>query len=598
QSQQPLPQPSGWQLDRVELSPAAQSAIAALGFAAPTPVQRACIPLLLSNKDVAAEAVTGSGKTLAYLLPALELLSRRPEPWGRGETGAVIVAPTAELARQVSGVLALLMPHYERHRQPGSWGQLLLTRGCSQAEIDAALAKGATLVVATPRRLSDLLESSCSTGERLCSALRSVELLLLDEADRLLQQGFRPALDALLSRLPKQRRTGLFSATQTRELEQLVRAGLRNPVSVRVTEKLARVPAGLTNLYCEIAADKKLDFLCTFLMEHAAEQKVLVFVATCAVADYLAKALRQLRPDLPPLSAIHGRMRKKRRSVFAAFASCRSGALVCTDVLARGVDLPDVAWVLQLDPPTSAEHFVHRCGRTARIGRLGRAMLLLQPHELEYVEFLRLNQGVAVERQELQQVYNSLTDLGPQLRQLCSRDRLLCEKSVRAFVSYVQFYRKHECRLLFRLRDLNIGRLATAFGLLRLPRMPELRKLAVTDFDPVKDVDVGAIPYLDRSVRRQRAKQEQLRQEKPKNDLSALPAYRRLRIERCREREARAAKRKRRAPGGKADGAGLDDEDLAELERDVGLLKKLRKGRISTDQFDEAFCPRGSDEDN
>ncbi|XP_011064268.1 PREDICTED: ATP-dependent RNA helicase DDX55-like [Acromyrmex echinatior] len=216
-----------WEELDVRLSDSVLKTLRQLGFFNMTPVQIACIPLLLNGKDVAAEAVTGSGKTLAFLIPLLEILQKRNEKWKTMEVGAIIVSPTRELAIQISEILEEFLKRIPLLKQ------VLLVGGVTLQKDVEKLKKGANIIVATPGRLKDILSNYINLG----LYIKSLEFLVLDEADRLLDLGFSATLDSILSYLPRLRRTGLFSATQTKELEQLIRAGLRNPALIVVKEK-------------------------------------------------------------------------------------------------------------------------------------------------------------------------------------------------------------------------------------------------------------------------------------------------------------------------------------------------------------------------
>ena len=200
-------------------------------------------------------------------------------------------------------------------------------------------------------------------------------------------------LDLLLAMMPKQRRTGLFSATQTTTVNQLVRAGLRNPVRVSVKvrgrTREQKTPATLENRYLVANAEDKLNRLCRFLKEHQ-EEKVLVYFATCACVEYFGKALLLVLGNLGiQVLSLHGKMNHKRRTkTYERYQTLPAGALLCTDVAARGLDLPDIRWVVQYDPPCDPAAFVHRCGRTARIGRTGSALCFLLPKEAAFVDYL------------------------------------------------------------------------------------------------------------------------------------------------------------------------------------------------------------------
>ncbi|NXS12438.1 DDX55 helicase, partial [Neodrepanis coruscans] len=179
-----------------------------------------------------------------------------------------------------------------------------------------------------------------------------------------------------------------------------------------------------------------------------------------------------------------------------------SGILVCTDVMARGIDIPEVHWVLQYDPPSSASAFVHRCGRTARIGNVGSALVFLLPMEESYINFLSINQKCPMQEMKPQ---TNVLDLLPKLKSMALADRAMFEKGMKAFVSYVQAYAKHECNLIFRIKDLDFASLARGFALLKMPKMPELRGKCFPDFTPVT-VNTDSISFKDKNREKQRQK--------------------------------------------------------------------------------------------
>ncbi|PNF27903.1 ATP-dependent RNA helicase DDX55 [Cryptotermes secundus] len=530
-----------WNKLDVKLSASTKKTIHEMGFERMTPVQAACIPLLLKNKDVAAEAVTGSGKTLAFIIPMLELLQNRSETLKRHEVGGIIISPTRELATQTSRVLAYFLHHVEHITQ-----MLLIGGNSVSADVDCFKAKGANILIATPGRLEDLLMRKCDIN--LPAAVKSLELLVLDEADRLLDLGFEKTLTTILQYLPRQRRTGLFSATQTKDVVQLVRAGLRNPVFVTIHEK----------------CHNKL----------LAEFQVF---------------------------AIHGRMKGTRCKDFDSFQKAKSGVLICTDVMGRGVDIRDVNWVIQYDPPKSAAAFVHRCGRTARIGNQGSALVMLLPTEDAYVDFIYRNQKVHLVEMETPL---PAADTLSCVRSIQLKDRAVMDKALRAFTSHIHAYSRYECNVILRLKDLNFGTLATGFGLLKLPKMPELQGKDVSDFEEVH-IDFNSIPYMDRQ--RERIRQEKLKIYKktgiwPKSDQKSKrrscrqtepwSLSKQHRMERKSKRDRRKIKKQQQQDSGRSKckrKRNLCQEDIDELAKDIALIKKLKRRKISQEEFDDQF---------
>ncbi|XP_036907816.1 ATP-dependent RNA helicase DDX55 [Sturnira hondurensis] len=567
-----------WESLPVSLHPRVLGVLRKLGFPYMTPVQSATIPLFLKNKDVAAEAVTGSGKTLAFVIPIVEILLRREEKLKRRQVGAIIVTPTRELAVQIDEVLSHFTEPFPQ------LSQILWIGGRNPGE-DVARFKerGGNIIVATPGRLEDMFRRKAE-GLDLAGCVKSLDVLVLDEADRLLDMGFEASINTILEFLPKQRRTGLFSATQTQEVESLVRAGLRNPVRIAVKEKGAaagssqKTPSRLQNHYMVCKADEKFNQLVHFLRNRKRE-KHLVFFSTCACVEYYGRALEALVRGVE-IMCIHGKMKYKRNKIFTGFRKLQSGILVCTDVMARGIDIPEVNWVLQYDPPSSASAFVHRCGRTARIGHGGSALVLLLPMEESYVSFLAINQKCPLQEMAPQK---DTADLLPALRAMALADRAVFEKGVRAFVSHVQAYAKHECNLIFRLKDLDFAALARGFALLKMPRMPELRGRQFPDFVPV-DVDTDTIPFKDKVREKQRQKLLE-QQRKGKTENGGRRKF--MKNKAWSKQKARKEKRRRSAKRRRGEGSDVDDEDMEELLSDTRLLKKLKKGKITEEEFEK-----------
>eukprot|EP00117_Sycon_ciliatum_P034193 scpid55876/ scgid26151/ ATP-dependent RNA helicase DDX55; DEAD box protein 55 len=579
--------PAKWITVRPTLSDPVLDTLKALNFSRMTPVQEATLPLFLAHKDVAVEAVTGSGKTLAFVIPLLEILCRRTEPWKKHDIGCIILTPTRELANQISSVLSSFL-----ERVPGLCQLLLLGGGDPMIDVNRFKENGGNILVCTPGRLEDMLKRREEPS--MAAYVKQLEVLVLDEADRLLDMGFTASLNNILGYLPKQRRTGLFSATMTSNVQQLVRAGMRNPTEITIREKptkeaSGRVPSKLCNYYATCPPADKFSHLLHFLRLHKSEGKILVFLSTCAAVDYFTRLLTSLVKDVA-IEGLHGK-KSSRQRVFDTFKDRENGILVCTDVLARGVDIPVVQWVIQYDPPSAASAFVHRCGRTARIGQEGNALLFLLPPEESYIEFLGINQQITLQKMELDSDIFAATN---KIRKLVCRDRQLMEKGTRAFVAFIQSYMKHECSLIFKLKDLDIGALATSFGLLRLPRMPELRGKTVTGFVQA-DVDIDSIRYANSVM--EEARQRKLERAR-EAAAAAAPGGKRKRSssqdeawsKKKKKLEKKRASETRQVRLGFLDKKGKarwKDSELDELQREASLLKKLKRGKITQAEFDE-----------
>ncbi|XP_037038471.1 probable ATP-dependent RNA helicase DDX55 homolog [Bradysia coprophila] len=574
------------------------------GFDKMTPVQSAAIPLLMSCKDVAAEAVTGSGKTLAFIVPTLELLLRRhrEHPWKQFEIGSIIISPTRELAAQTSQVLDQFLAHPEIPFQ-----QKLLVGGNNVEEDVQYLKKvGANILIATPGRLVDLLERKNDLN--LAGNVKSLEILVLDEADRLLDLGFTSAINTILSYMPRQRRTGLFSATQTKEVQDLMRAGLRNPVMVSVREKAATsTPLLLQNYYMIVEPENKFAKLLDFIDQNNI-QKAMLFLPTCACVEYWADVIPKFIKDRKILS-LHGKMKNRRAKILEKFRQTPKVLLLCTDVLARGVDIPEMDWVLQWEPPSNAAAFVHRVGRTARQGHDGNALILILPTEDAYVEFLQRNQKVSL-KSVTSEATRSYEDVNKILHQIQIDDRTIYDKGNRAFVSHIRAYSKHECNYILRVADLNLGRIATGYGLLRMPLMPELKNVDSSDFvGPADAIDFLTIGYKNKEKEASRKRKLEIYQEtgqwpgstkKFQRKTEAWSLSKQKKVETKTKKEERKGKKQLKnaapsEPKKKKRKGGYTNEDIEELANDIAMFKKLKRKKISDEEFNKQMGIEDSD---
>lgn len=351
-----------------------------LGFAEATPVQEATLPLALAGRDVLAAAMTGSGKTAAFALPILQRLMGLPP----GVTRALVLTPTRELAAQVHQHLTLLGRHT-------SVKAATIFGGVGPAPQVRALRSGVSVVVATPGRLLDHI----GTG---VARLDKVEILVLDEADRMLDMGFLPDVRRILSRVPKLRQTLFFSATLPAPIVELSREMLVNPVRVGIERKAA--PAvGVTHAVLPVPERLKR----TLLLEVLQRDKVgmaLVFTRTKHRANRLAQFLDEAGIAC---DRIHGnRSQSQRENALADFKSGRLRVLVATDIASRGIDVKDLPHVINFDVPVQPDDYIHRVGRTARAERTGQALTLVSPDEEQAVSAIEREMGTRLTRRRLE----------------------------------------------------------------------------------------------------------------------------------------------------------------------------------------------------
>lgn len=344
-------------------------AVKALGYEVPTPIQLQAIPVILANKDMMAGAQTGTGKTAAFALPILQQLLKYTE--SLRPVRALVLTPTRELAQQV----------YKSFLRYGENTQLKVAVAYGGVSINpqiSAIEKGADIVIATPGRLLDHI----AKGSIDLSQLQSI---VFDEADRMLDMGFKDEIDRILMRLPKQRQTLLFSATFDAAIFKLSKTLLNEPVLIEVSERNAAASQVEQRVYT-VDNDRKRE-LTSFLIGSKNWHQVLIFTRSKQTADELAK---EMCKDGIQTQSLHGdKSQGARERVLAEFKQGKTRALVATDVAARGIDIIDLKFVINYELPYVAEDYIHRIGRTGRAGNIGLAISLVSPNEawlLEAVE--------------------------------------------------------------------------------------------------------------------------------------------------------------------------------------------------------------------
>ncbi|MBI3716242.1 MAG: DEAD/DEAH box helicase [Betaproteobacteria bacterium] len=354
----------------LNLLPELLRAVEEQGYTEPTPIQAKAIPEILARHDIMGCAQTGTGKTAGFTLPLLQLLhphaSTSTSP-ARHPVRALVLVPTRELAAQVE----------ESVRTYGKYVPLRIAVVYGGIDIKPqikALHAGVEIVVATPGRLIDHLEQKSIN-------LSQVQILVLDEADRMLDMGFMPAIKRILGVLPAQRQNLLFSATFSEEIKRLAGEFMRSPQMIEVARRNA--PADLvSHQVYEVPAAKKVALLAHLIRSRDMKQ-VLIFVRMKRDADKLA---RQLQRDGLPAAAIHGdRSQGERTVALDEFKQGQSRILVATDVAARGIDIDQLPFVINYEIPNTPEDYVHRIGRTGRAGTPGEAISLVSPDEMEYL---------------------------------------------------------------------------------------------------------------------------------------------------------------------------------------------------------------------
>ncbi len=341
------------------LAPAQLRACESLGYNTPTPIQREAIPVILSGQDLIGCADTGTGKTAAFLLPIIQKISQRPRPGIR----VLVLAPTRELALQIQR-------NYGDFNRMATNRSVIAIGGANIRSQLAELRQGAAILIATPGRLLDLMDRGAVN-------LSTVEFLVLDEADRMLDMGFLPAIRRVLAKLPTARQTLLFSATMSPSIEQLARSTTKHPIRIEVSPR-GRAATTVEQFAYQVAQESKTALLLELLeKENEPFERVLVFTRTKRGADRLSHVLKARDHSV---SCIHAdRTQPQREAALRAFSDGRARVLVATDIAARGLDIDAVSHVINYDVPSAPEDYVHRVGRTGRAGNQGKAITMVAP---------------------------------------------------------------------------------------------------------------------------------------------------------------------------------------------------------------------------
>ncbi|KAM4577022.1 ATP-dependent DNA helicase DDX31 isoform 2-T2 [Odontesthes bonariensis] len=486
-----------------------------------TSVQKQTIPALLSGQDAVVRSQTGSGKTLCYAVPLVQSLQCIQPKVSRADGPlALVIVPTRELAQQTFQTFQKLL-------KPFTWIVPGVLMGGEKRKAEKArIRKGINILVSTPGRLVDHIKNTLSI------AFSAVRWLILDEADRTLDLGFEKDLTVILNSLNSTgpaRQNVLLSATLTNSVSRLADVCLKDPVSIHVSgapssdltttvtsdpkaagqsESFA-VPEALKQFVVVVPSKIRLVCLAAFILDKckfSQNNKLIVFVSSCEVTEFLHSLLTSV---LSGPSAnhklsflrLHGNMKQEERSeVFQRFAASHSGVLLCTDVAARGLDLPQVTWIIQFTPPTSTAEYVHRVGRTARIGERGSSLLFLTPAEMAFISELA-NHNISLSEMKLQKILSSLmmddaykgrgkyhskssskaleqevreraTVLQTEFENSVHSDAPSLQAAKKALQSYLRAYTTYPAHLkhIFHIRSLHLGHAAKSFGLRDAPR--------------------------------------------------------------------------------------------------------------------------------
>lgn len=447
------------QLDKFADAPITQATLRGLSeanFISMTDIQKKTIAGALKGDDIMGTAKTGSGKTLAFLVPVIERLIRQNITEFDG-LAALIISPTRELSVQIFEVLTKIGKY-------NTFSAGLVTGG-KDVQYEKDRVARMNILVGTPGRIAQHL------NETVGMETTNLQALVLDEADRCLDMGFKKQIDSILGHLPTTRQTLLFSATQSDNVKDLARLSLTNPRKIGVSSdnQVSSTPDSLEQFYVRIPLDEKLDMLWSFIKSHL-KSKILVFFSSSKQVQYAYETFRTLQPGISLLK-LYGRHKQVTRlETTAKFTHAQSACLFATDIVARGLDFPAIEWVVQVDCPEDPATYVHRVGRCARFGRSGKSLLMLLPSEEEAM--LKNLKSHSIEPKFMNIKQKNKKSIRPQLQSLCFQDPKMKNLGQRAFIAYYRSVYVQKDKSVFNVELLPTQKYAESLG---LPGAPQIK---------------------------------------------------------------------------------------------------------------------------
>mmetsp|Transcript_11672 Transcript_11672/g.33606 ORF Transcript_11672/g.33606 Transcript_11672/m.33606 type:complete len:768 (+) Transcript_11672:115-2418(+) len=443
--------------ESLPLSDLTLAGLAVANYTSMTAIQSASIPHALAGRDILGAAKTGSGKTLSFAVPVLECLYRNK--WSRVDgPGAIILSPTRELAGQIFQVLRLVG---SKHK---SLSVGLLIGGKRDFEVEQQHVGNTNILIATPGRLLQHLEQTPYFN------VDNAKMLVLDEADRILDMGFRDQLVRILDYLPIQRQTLLFSATQTKDVKHLATLSMKkkNIEYVGVHDKAETdTPESLKQAYVLVPVQHKLNCVYSFLKTHL-KSKTIMFFATCSQVRHAWELFCAIRPGLSVV-AMHGKLTQaKRMEIYDKFTRTPHAVLFATDIASRGLDFPNVDWVVQVDAPEDQDMYIHRVGRTARYKQSGNSLLLLDPKEEEHT-IGKWTLKLPIKKKTINPTKTVVVT--QRAASLVAENVKLNGLAKKAFTSYVRSQALLPDQGDFSIQDLGLSEYATSLGLASMPNL-------------------------------------------------------------------------------------------------------------------------------
>ena len=603
-----------------------------------TKVQYIVINEFLKNEDVIVKSVTGSGKTLSYIIPLFQRLINysKENLEYKNQTLALILLPARELSEQV---LKDILNFINNMKYKFTF-QLLIGGKKVENDIEKYNNEIPNIIIATPGRLIDI-------DEKVKINFQNLQIFILDEADKMLDMGFEVEISYILSKIPKQRRTGLFSATVTSNIENIIKAGMRNPIFIdikiqnnksndifinendlkkpissqgsyykvipfnkdnnKINNSIQELPQGLYQYYVEIKNIKykipHLIHILNMIYNGLEKRKIMIFLSTCNSVDYFNLLLPLLFKKLSmtdfSISKLHSKISQNKRNkeykLFKIENKNKLNILLSTDLASRGIDIPNIDMIIQFDPPKTDDSYIHKAGRTARVDNKGISLLFLNENELTFLNYMK-QKGIFIQKwedqiikkeEDVDLIFSENNKNGISvlncIKEINISDKWIYDKAVNTFVSFLRYYQEIELKYIFHYPNLDIGNFANSLQLLKLPRLKKKDFDSVKNFIPDEFIQPKDLIYLNKNI------EKQMNEKKKKIDEKMDFFYQKKR-EKKEEMKLKGKrneeKNRSRREKKEAKIKNILDEwdDLADDDK---LYKKYKKGKITKEEYEK-----------
>lgn len=574
------------------LLPEIKKAVGELGFERPFPVQRAVVPRFITGSQLAVESCTGSGKTLAFVLPLIQLAIKKHQKKTFSAPMTLIMVPTRELAWQICNVANSVIQKMglnwltvnsltggkakgpqKNHKKTGEDEDEEEKKEVEVPKDGVCSVFDFGFLVATPGRMLEEIENDEPLARR---KLKCIECLVIDEADRFNKDQIGVQLKMIISKLPKQRKTCLFSATLNHlNNTEIASFGLSEAIKIKIKARsnvTADLPAKLTlsALVCRTRVSK----VSWVVQNLRPSEKEILFFNTCDSVDFYFKVLSAMLPGIT-FSKLHGQMKQSlRNNTFASFSSAKNGVLLTTDVASRGADFSNVSKIIIVDPPQKSSDLIHRVGRTARAGTDGEALLLLLPTEKAFLTELKLPCAFVGSEDFEDDCF------WKKAQGIMLRDRDFFGKAQRGMVSFVRSYKEHELKNVFELDKLDPIDIARSFGLPFVPKMKDFQSgQHIVDEEYFKKFQISKFADKNQALQIEENRKIQAEARERKNEEIRQK-------QKKAEKEATMIKKRSYSDRKKAKIREYNRE-MEEFNFEERLAKKVKRGTMSKAEFEQ-----------